>query len=191
VLSCSDCLARHSEYLDGVMDNVTTEEWRIHLAECAECARYDRVVRRGLKVLAAQAHIEPSSDFMAQLQRRLAVEERRTALRPMTSLAGASLAVAAMLAFAAWIPVLILANDSAPQGAQVTVFEPVSETASEIAWHVERAVDRRAPTHVHLASRRVAWAPTSTGDMIAPDYTPVVLELPTAPPHYSRPYFTE
>ena len=191
MLSCSDCLARHSEYLDGVMDTVTADAWRIHLAECAECARYDRVVRRGLKVLAAQAHIEPTPDFMAQLQHRLSIEDRRTAMRPMTSLAGASVAVAAMLAFAAWIPVLVLVNDSRPETAQVSQSSPVSETASEIAWHAERAVERQEPGHIHLASRRLAWAPSSAGQMITPDYSPIVLESPTAPPNYSRPYYGE
>ena len=191
MLSCSDYLARHSEYLDGVMETVTAEAWRIHLAECAECARYDRVVRRGLKVLAAQAYIEPTADFKAQLQQRLSIEDRRTAMRPMTSLAGASVAVAAMLAFAAWIPVFILANDSESRSVEVAQATPVTETASEIAWHVERAVEHRTSEYVHLASRRVAWAPTSTGDMIAPDYSPVVLESPIAPPNYSRPYYGE
>jgi hypothetical protein len=190
VLSCSDCLARHSEYLDGVMDSITAEAWRIHLAECADCARYDRVVRRGLKVLAAQKQIEPTADFMAQLQQRLTIEDRRSAMRPMTSLAGASVAVAAMLAFAAWIPVLILANDTAP-AVQVAQATPVTETASEIAWHAERAVEQRAPGHVHLVSRRVAWAPMNTVSMITPDYSPVVLESPIAPPNYSRPYYSE
>jgi predicted anti-sigma-YlaC factor YlaD len=191
VLSCSDCLARHSEYLDGVMDTITADVWRTHLAECADCARYDRVVRRGLMVLAAQPHIEPTPDFMTQLQQRLSIEDRRTAMRPMTSLAGASVAVAAMLAFAAWIPVLILVNDSQPVPAQVSQAAPVSETASEIAWHAERAVERREPGHIHMASRRVAWAPTSTGQMITPDYSPVLLESPIAPPNYSRPYYGE
>lgn len=191
MLSCSDCLARHSEYLDGVMDSITAEAWRIHLAECADCARYDRVVRRGLKVLAAQRQIEPTADFMAQLQQRLTIEDRRAAMRPMTSLAGASVAVAAMLAFAAWIPVLILANDTAPRAVQVAQAAPVTETASEIAWHAERAVERRGSGHVHLTSRRLAWAPTTTVSMITPDYSPVVLESPTAPPNYSRPYYSE
>ena len=154
MLSCSDCLARHSEYLDEVMDEVTAEQWRLHLAECPECARYDRVVRRGLKVLAAQAHIEPAPDFMMHLQQRLAAEDRRTALRPMTSLASASVVVAAMLAFAAWIPVIMLASED--EAVPIVQSDPVSATASEIAWHAERAVEHRAPAKIHLASRRIA-----------------------------------
>jgi anti-sigma factor RsiW len=184
VLSCSDCLARHSEYLDGLMDAATAAEWRSHLAGCASCARYDRVIRRGVKVLAAQAEVEPSTDFMTHLQQRLLQEDRRAAMRPMTSLASASVAIAAMLAFAAWIPVLMLATES-DRAVATAEAQSVSAAASEIAWHVEGAVERRAPEHIHLA-RRVAWAPSTADNVIEPKYTPVVLESPIAPLTYSR-----
>jgi hypothetical protein len=185
VLSCSDCLARHSEYLDGMMDDITAEQWRTHLADCADCARYDRVVRRGVKLLAAQAQIEPTADFMTHLQQRLVYEDRRTAMRPMTSLASASVAVAAMLAFSAWIPVIMLATNEEPLPARVVEASAVSATASEIAWHAENAVERRTPAHIHFA-KRVAWAPTAAHHVIEPKYTPVVLASPIAPLSYSR-----
>jgi anti-sigma factor RsiW len=190
VLSCSDCLARHSEYLDGLMDSATAEEWRLHLAECEECARYDRVVRRGLKILAAQGHIEPDADFTSRLHQRIAVEDRRAQMRPMTSLAGASVAVAAMLAFAAWVPVIMLANEES-QNTVAMEAAPMTTATSEIAWHAEDAVEHATPTHIHLATRRIAWAPSiEERHVIEPQYTPVVLESPIAPPNYSRAYYS-
>lgn len=188
MLSCSDCLARHSEYLDGLMDAGTAAQWSTHLADCADCARYDRVVRRGLKVLAARAEIEPSVDFVAQLQQRLAEEDRRAVMRPMTSLAGASVAVAAMLAFAAWVPVLMLATEGERGVVASAQAQTVTETASEIAWHAEGAVERRTPGHIHLA-RRVAWTPSSAGHVIEPKYSPVVLQSPIAPLAYSQTHY--
>jgi predicted anti-sigma-YlaC factor YlaD len=185
VLSCSDCLARHSEYLDGIMDAGTAAQWRAHLAECAECARYDRVVRRGLTLFAAQAQLRPTPDFMTQLEQRLAYEDRRIAMRPITSLASASVAIAAMLAFAAWIPVILLATGDERMPAVVAESQPLSAASSEIAWHVESAVDRRSPEHVHFV-KRVAWAPSAENHVIEPKYTPVVLESPIAPLSYSR-----
>jgi predicted anti-sigma-YlaC factor YlaD len=186
VLSCSECLARHSEYLDGVMDAASSALWRAHLENCPDCARYDRVLRRGIAHLAAQPPAELTPDFTMQLQHRLAFEERRMALRPITSMATASLMVAAMLAFAAWIPVLMLARSDSDSAGQVAVLASASQVATEIAWHAEDAVDHGLPAHVHQAARRVLSLPSHRGPMIEPAYTPIVLESPIAPLTYAR-----
>jgi anti-sigma factor RsiW len=183
VLSCSDCLARYSDYMDGVMDADTAAQWRSHLSTCPDCARYDRVLRRGLKLLSEQPSAEPADDFFLELNHRLMREDTRAHTRPMTSLAAGSIAVAAMLAFAAWIPVLMLSQGSTPDA---TAAQPASAVATEIAWHRESAVDQRAQAHIHFA-RRLAWAPTSSGHVIEAKYTPVVLESPISPPVYARP----
>jgi anti-sigma factor RsiW len=183
VLSCSDCLARYSEYVDGVLDAETAAEFRAHLSTCPRCARYDHILRRGVGLLNEQPRVELADDFLLRLNHRLTVEDQRAQMRPVTSMAAASLAVAAMLAFAAWIPVLMLSQQNASEGVAA---QPVSAVATEIAWHGENAVDHRTPTHVHLA-RRLAWAPTSSGHVIEAKYTPVVLESPISPPVYARP----
>ena len=188
MLSCSDCLARHSEYIDGVMDAATAEHWRTHLAVCSDCARYDRVLRRGVQVLNKQAQLDLGSDFLLQLQQRLAYEDRTSAYRPMSSLATASVAVAAMLAFAAWIPVFML---SRPDNNSTAMAGELSAVATEIAWHGENAVEEPSRGHIHLTARRVAWSPASTHQVMQPQYTPVVLESPTAPPSYSQKYSTD
>jgi hypothetical protein len=183
VLSCNECRARHSEYLDGLMDAATAEQWRAHLSGCAVCGRYDRVLRRGLAVLAAQQDAQLTSDFSTELQRRIAFEDRRLALRPMTSLATTSVVLAAVLAFAAWVPVLMLSRDEQPVG--LTPIASASTRSSEIAWHAENAVDHHLPTHIHQA-RRSTWLPRHTPPVIEPAYTPVVLESPIAPLNYAR-----
>jgi hypothetical protein len=183
VLSCRDCLARYSEYVDDRMDAETAEQWRSHLSTCPDCARYDHVLRRGVKLLNDRPRAELADDFLLQLNHRLTLEDQRAQMRPVTSMAAASLAVAAMLAFAAWVPVLMLSQGNTTKSLAI---EPASAVATEIAWHRENAVDQRTPTHIHLA-RRLAWAPTSSGHVIEAKYTPVVLESPIAPPSYARP----
>jgi hypothetical protein len=183
VLSCRDCLARYSEYTDGVMDAETAEEFRAHLSACPRCTRYGHVLRRGVGLLNEQPRAEPADDFLLRLNHRLTIEDQRAQMRPVTSMAAASLAVAAMLAFAAWMPVLMLSQGNVTESVAV---QPVSAVATEIAWHGENAVDQHAATHVHLA-RRLAWAPTSSGHVIEAKYTPVVLESPISPPVYARP----
>ena len=182
MLSCSDCLARHSEFLDGMMDPGTEALWQAHLAGCAECARYDRVLRRGLRLLSARPPLEPAPDFIIHLQHRLAAEDRAMTMRPIRSLAVASISVAAMLAFVAWLPVMLQSGGAVPT---VAVAEAPSPVATEIAWHGESAVESQPRAHVHFA-RRLAWSPSSNGHVIEARYTPVVYESPTAPPSYTR-----
>jgi anti-sigma factor RsiW len=172
------------EYLDGVLDAATQAEWRMHLAECPACARYDRVLRRGLALLAAQPQSQLTPDFTTELHQRLALEERRMAMRPMTSLATASLMVAAMLAFAAWVPVLLMSRGS---DAQVEVAVASASTASsEIAWHAQDAVDHQLPVHIHQARRALGLIQHATPVIVEPRYTPVILDAPTAPLNYVR-----
>lgn len=172
------------EYLDGVLDADTEALWRTHLANCPDCTRYDRVLRRGLALLAAQPQSQLTPDFTTELQQRLALEERRMAMRPMTSLATASLMVAAMLALAAWIPVLLLSRTGDSQG-NVAPIASASTASSEIAWHAEDAVDHHLPVHIHQA-RRALGLTQHAMSVIEPRYTPVILDSPTAPLNYVR-----
>jgi anti-sigma factor RsiW len=182
-------LARHSEYLDGRLDAIAAEEVRDHLASCPRCARYDRVLRRGVKILAAQPPIEPTPDFAFQLQRRLEFEQRHAALQPMRSMATASVAVAAMLALAAWIPVLMMATEEREALSAVQTAE-ASPVSAEIAWHGAPAVDEEAHAHIHLVTRG-GWQPSAEHHPIAPRYTPVVVGSPTEPINYSYASYSE
>lgn len=93
-----------------------------------------------------------------------------------------------MLAFAAWIPVFML---SRPDSSSSAMAGELSAVATEIAWHGENAVEEPSRGHIHLASRRLAWSPAPAHEVMQPQYTPVVLESPTAPPSYAQKYSAE
>lgn len=188
MLSCNDCLARHSDYLDDRLDRETAAQVRAHLKVCARCARRDRVLRQGLKLLAELPQIEPAPDFTYRLQQRIEAEHVRSAFMPIRYLTVASLAVAAMLALAAWVPVLMMSmREAVVDTVQAAESSPV---ASEIAWHGAHAVDESSHQDIHLVARS-GWKPEAEEHVIAPRYTPVVVESPTAPITYSPALYAE
>lgn len=107
-MTCRDFLARQSEYMDEVMHPLEAALWRKHAECCPSCARYDRVMRRGLRLARDLASIEPSPDFHPRLQYRLNHMEESLRAGSRASGAGAvlSLAVAGALALLAWGPLL-------------------------------------------------------------------------------------
>lgn len=183
MLSCKEVLARHSEYLDGEMASVDSELWRAHLAACAPCARYDRILRKGVRLLSETLSVEPDPSFKLHLQYRLADEERRLDLRPATISAAASVSVAAMLALAAWLPIMLVArtNGSDPIPAPTAVNSDLM--AAEIAWHGGYAVNEHRS---HERSRLTLQYTSPGASLIDQGYSPLIIEPPTAPPSYTR-----
>lgn len=159
--SCAEIIARHSEYVDGELPPLETEKWRAHLATCTICARYDRVLRKGLQLL-HETDLQPDPEFIQHLRYRIADEDRRT-LRPISINVAAVASVAAMVALAAWLPVWVIKS----QESTTATATDVSAAATEIAWHGGEAV-----TLVHAA------------------YSPLIVEPPTAPPSYTRAQLT-
>lgn len=106
---CQDFRDRHAEYMDGVMDPLDAALWRDHAASCLECARYDRAMRQSVQLLRVLPEIEPSPDFYFRLQHRIYNLEDGIRASGRTSGVGAvvSLAIAGMLAFLAWSPLLM------------------------------------------------------------------------------------
>jgi hypothetical protein len=179
LLSCTEVLARHSEYLDGEMTPPDTERWRAHLAECAMCARYDRVLRKGTSLLAA-ADMEPDPEFTMHLRYRIADEHYRST-RPMNNSVAVAMSTAAVLALIAWLPLILISRterDVAAQG-------ETAPASSEIAWHGSIAIDDDA-SHSAPAVDAAVLAPNHAAvALIAPGYSPLVIESPIAPPSYS------
>jgi len=69
-----DCRAfrkHHLAYLDDTMPGDQLVSAERHVVECAECARHDTAVRRGLLLFRNLQPIEPSPDFAARLELRL------------------------------------------------------------------------------------------------------------------------
>lgn len=110
LMTCQEFLARHAEYMDELLNQQEVARCEAHLATCAACARYDRVVRQGIRLLRATPEIEPSADFFPRLQHRLyhLEDELRAGTRGPGASAVVSLAIAGVLAFLAWSPLMRL-----------------------------------------------------------------------------------
>ncbi|MEK6255526.1 MAG: hypothetical protein N2B05_12590 [Gemmatimonadales bacterium] len=70
-MSCDRFIERYTDFRDGLLDVEAPVEVESHLAACACCARYDRVMRRGLELLSDIPLPESSDDFMPRLRHRL------------------------------------------------------------------------------------------------------------------------
>jgi len=118
-MTCQEFLARHSDFVDLELDPREHARAEAHRASCPKCARYDRVVRSGVRLLRGLPEVEPSPDFFPKLQHRLfhLDEELKRGDRGTSAGAVASLAVAAALALLAWSPVLRATFESENGGA--------------------------------------------------------------------------
>ena len=108
-MNCQEFLKLHSEYLDERLAAEDADRCAAHAAVCASCARYDRVVRRGVELLRKLPPVPVSPDFMGRLDARIeSARDDVFAARGTGAASGAvvSLAIAAMLALAAWGPML-------------------------------------------------------------------------------------
>lgn len=99
-MTCREFLARHSDYLDGELTSEDAARVAAHAAACPSCARYDRVLRRGLALVRQATPVEPTYEPYIGLQEHLA---RAGGRRPSSGGAVlATLAVAGVVAMLAW-----------------------------------------------------------------------------------------
>jgi anti-sigma factor RsiW len=108
---CDEFLARHSDYLDGLLSPVAAARLSAHATACDSCARYDRIVRKGIDLVRELPDVEPSEDFEMRLQHRIFHLEDARVLEPRASGAAAALGVAAAIALLAWSPLLVVPAD--------------------------------------------------------------------------------
>lgn len=101
MVDCARFLEEYSAYRDGILPAAELAVFDGHLATCASCARYDRVVQRGTALVRELPEIEVSDDFGARLQHRIWHEEmdRRTRTRRLRT-AGYAGSMALAAAFA-------------------------------------------------------------------------------------------
>jgi len=112
-MSCDLLIERYSDFRDGLLDPETRAEVESHLADCPCCARYHRVMQRGLELLTDIPPAESSDDFMPRLRHRLynvdcGVTEGRRSFGGSAALVGvAAVGLLALfwLPFAASVPV--------------------------------------------------------------------------------------
>lgn len=163
--------------------------WRSHLANCAACARYDRILRKGLGVLRHE-EVDPDADFMVHLRYRLAYEEQRMAVGPVTAGAATSVTVAAVLALAAWLPIMIMSRMEEAQTVTTGIASELPAVTSAIAWHGSNALATLAPETPAAAPTITRRPAPPAAPIIDRGYTPLILDPPTAPPSYSQFTFT-
>jgi hypothetical protein len=129
-MTCDECIGIASEFVDDALPPEIAQRFRFHLAQCASCARYHHVLTRGLTLVRDVPEIEPAPDFVLRLHRQLrAVDDEMLARqRSVTSGVAVALAVAGLVAFAAWSPIL-LRDETAPA---VTSAEPAQPSVPTV-----------------------------------------------------------
>lgn len=132
MIDCARFLDGYSDYRDGALPPDAGAEYLAHLAMCASCARYDRVVRSGVAMLREMPQLEPSEDFVLELKHRLfhEAEERRMRRRRSSGAATAVTgAIAASIALLAWVPAITERGDDVVRMPPVTALAPVPQPA--------------------------------------------------------------
>jgi anti-sigma factor RsiW len=104
-MTCSEFLARYSDFRDGLI-GAPREARRFarHIATCAPCRRYHDALQHGLNALQTKVHEAPDTDFRQRLARRLAVERARAGRPaiPSRPALAAALLIAAAIGLLAW-----------------------------------------------------------------------------------------
>jgi len=109
-MDCSDFLSDFSEYYDGSGDPEVRSRAEGHLDSCPSCRRYLEVVDRGARVLRSLPDVPVPSDFRPRLRHRIYHVADEGALSSSRISSGVNavvvLALALLLGFAAWTPLL-------------------------------------------------------------------------------------
>jgi anti-sigma factor RsiW len=111
-VTCSDFHERFSDYYDGTGEPSFLGEADAHVASCPDCRRYHAVLVQGSAILRSTPRPQVSEDFQARLQHRIYHVDDATALGREAGSAttvSAAVAIAALIALAAWSPALIRA----------------------------------------------------------------------------------
>lgn len=105
---CREFIDGYSEFRDGRIDMEDRSFFLGHMASCSACRRYDRVIRRGVKVLREPVEAPVSAPMsIAEVRFRAAAFDRES-LALGTAGSGVTLSaavvVALLLAVVAWSP---------------------------------------------------------------------------------------
>lgn len=99
-MRCSEFIDHYSDYRDGLIaDPFTRRRFERHVRSCAQCRRYDQIIRLGVSELHRDA-VSPSRAFGPGLRWRLAAA-RRTMARPRAAWP-AGLAAALLVTAVVW-----------------------------------------------------------------------------------------
>ncbi|WP_420125798.1 zf-HC2 domain-containing protein [Longimicrobium sp.] len=147
MMDCGTFLDGYSDFRDGMLALPDRVAFEAHLRDCASCARYDRVVDGGARVLRDLPELEVSGDFMERLQHRIwheqddmAAARARLARRSSRRVAAVGMAAAASVAAVAVVPgmyarltptVTMLPSAAASAPAPETQYRLAAEHAGE------------------------------------------------------------
>jgi predicted anti-sigma-YlaC factor YlaD len=94
-MNCRQFRDAYSDFADGLLDEQAEVRCHVHLAECADCRRFDATLRRGLMALRGLREPVPSEDFDERLLARLATERpEEPESRLLVGMAGAVMVLA-------------------------------------------------------------------------------------------------
>jgi hypothetical protein len=189
-VACDEVLARYGDYMDGLLTPLEAARLQLHFGVCGSCARYDRIMRRGLELVRDMPEITPSDDFEQRLQHRLYHVDDAASLAPRpVAGAVATFAVAGMLALLAWSPILLSTEDGVAVAAreQEDPVRPAYATAMPAPPELPIPLPVREPllgAGDLWEPAMAAMAPLSSGDMarilaaFPGPYSPLVVTPP-------------
>ncbi|HET8632060.1 MAG TPA: zf-HC2 domain-containing protein [Thermomicrobiales bacterium] len=96
-MTCQQARRLLSDRLDQPLPPAQAEALRAHLAGCADCARYDRALQRGVAGIRALPDVSPSPRVRAAVRERIFAGSRRAGPRGGWLRQGAGVAAAALL----------------------------------------------------------------------------------------------
>ena len=143
-MTCSDFLARYTDFRDGGLSLEAAGRCGDHLQSCPACRRYDEVVSRGTDLLRAMPGAEPPEDFQARLQHSIySLHEERRRQRILRGGSGAMSVVAmtAIVATLVLVPVF-WESDAVVELPPIVVAEPAAVVAEPAATAVATPSDR-------------------------------------------------
>ena len=106
MIDCPDFLDRYSDFRDQLLEPGEHAAFEQHLATCASCARYDRVVAGGIETLLRLPEVTPSPDFADRLGDRLDMVDVMAGSTGSGAPVALVIAVAATIGAAAWLPAM-------------------------------------------------------------------------------------
>jgi hypothetical protein len=127
-MDCREFRDKHALLIDLRCSAVDENEMRQHMRSCSGCAHQDMIVRRSLMLFRSLPSIEPSPNFRARLAARLQATTPYVVARPMRSSFGAFFALAAGVAFVAYLAADIV-RQAAPSEIRMA---PVVATLPEL-----------------------------------------------------------
>jgi hypothetical protein len=107
-MNCQEYLALFSDHQDGRADAEVSARLEAHRSACPACDRYSRTLEAGLQLLKTLPPLEVPSDFRPRLDHRIYhIEDGQSIAREALGTGATTvsvLAIAILLAFAAWTP---------------------------------------------------------------------------------------